>query len=225
MADLLYPKEVLAKYDRCPLMVPDVPPEEDGDGRKRHGKAAKAGKAKHHRMKAKSPMAAGKPAADKKALVKPAADAVQEEIVTNESEASSDLSHKYKVPRSRQALCRPLFYKCLRNAFASQTAAIEEERELKAELYEPMANHYVEKVIRRLARLVNGEELGGMVDSELEDLEVDDDFELQRRKMEVPSSYNDPSEYLSERSMLSKSTNAKFRLNFGASPIPGANEA
>jgi len=87
-----------------------------------------------------------------------------------------------------------------------------------------MANHYVEKVIRRLARLVNGEELGGMVDSELEDLEVDDDFELQRRKMEVPSSYNDPSEYLSERSILSKSTNAKFHLNFGSSPMPGANE-
>jgi len=84
-ADLLCPTEVLAKHDRCPLMVPDVPAEEDGDGRKRHGKAAKAGKSKHHRTKAKSPAAAGKPAADKKAPVKPAANAAQEEIMMTDN--------------------------------------------------------------------------------------------------------------------------------------------
>lgn len=55
----------MAKYERCPLMVPDVPPEEDDDARKRSGKGTKAGKSKHHRPKAKSSSVAGKSAADR----------------------------------------------------------------------------------------------------------------------------------------------------------------
>ena len=55
---------------------------------------------------------------------------------------------------------------------------VEEEVQRTAEVSEPLACHYVEKFLRRLARLLNGEELGAMVDSELEDLEVDADFEL-----------------------------------------------
>ena len=75
---------------------------------------------------------------------------------------------------------------------------------LREELAEPIASHYIDKVIKRLGRIQAGEQIGPMVDSELEDLEVDNDFELQRRKIEVPSSYNDASEYMSEKSILSQ---------------------
>ena len=61
---------------------------------------------------------------------------------------------------------------------AFQEDMVEEEVQRTAEVSEPLACHYVEKFLRRLARLLNGEELGAMVDSELEDLEVDADFEL-----------------------------------------------
>ena len=120
-----------------------------------------------------------------------------EEIHTNESEVSSDASHRYNVPRSRQAICRPLVQKCFQNVLDHQNALAEEDFWHRSELFEPLARHYVDRVLKRLRRLLDGEYLGGMVDSEFENLEVDDEFERQRQKMEVPSSYHDVSEYLS----------------------------
>jgi hypothetical protein len=45
---------------------------------------------------------------------------------------------------------------------------------------QPIASNYVDKVIRRVRRMLNGEVLGDMVESEIENLQVDQDFELQR---------------------------------------------
>ena len=104
LSEGLYSREVLAKFDKCPSLLPDAPPGEAGVRRK--GKSGKGSKSKHHRAKAKS---TGKSAADKKGPGKPTADAADEEVITEDSEAASDLSHEYKVPRSRQALCPPLF--------------------------------------------------------------------------------------------------------------------
>ena len=53
----------------------------------------------------------------------------------------------------------------------------------------PIANNYVEKVYGRIDRMLKGEFLGEMVDSDIENLQIDQDFENQRQQIEVMSSY------------------------------------
>ena len=57
----------------------------------------------------------------------------------------------------------------------------------KCEDHVPVAIHYVNKVFGRITRMMNGDELGSMIDSEYENLEIDDAFERHRHQMEVPS--------------------------------------
>ena len=42
----------------------------------------------------------------------------------------------------------------------------------------PLADWYINKVLNRVDRTLAGEHLGDLVESDLEDLEIDDDFEL-----------------------------------------------
>jgi len=44
----------------------------------------------------------------------------------------------------------------------------------------PVAVNYVDKVLGRVERMMNGEELGAMIESELEDLDIDLSFENRR---------------------------------------------
>ena len=62
-----------------------------------------------------------------------------------------------------------------------------EEKELVKEQSFPVARHYVDKVLGRLDRILEGESIGSMIESELENLQIDDDFEMMRHRIEVPS--------------------------------------
>ena len=50
--------------------------------------------------------------------------------------------------------------------------------------------------------MLNGEMLGSMIESELEDLEIDFDFEDQRRMMEIATTDNNRSDYRSNQLAL-----------------------
>ena len=58
------------------------------------------------------------------------------------------------------------------------------------EKYVPLADWYMTKVLNRVTRTLAGDHLGDLVESELEDLEIDNDFELQRNQVENVSSQN-----------------------------------
>jgi hypothetical protein len=42
---------------------------------------------------------------------------------------------------------------------------------------EPLARHYLNRVEKRMKRILNGEYIGAMIDSDEENLLVDEDFE------------------------------------------------
>jgi hypothetical protein len=55
----------------------------------------------------------------------------------------------------------------------------------------PLAEWYAIKVCGRVGRMLQGEYLGDMIESDLEDMEIDDDFEMQRHQVENVSSSHD----------------------------------
>ena len=57
-----------------------------------------------------------------------------------------------------------------------------------------LAIHYINKVEHRINRMIQGESIGSMIDSEFENLEIDESYERIRRKIEVPSSDEDQPE-------------------------------
>ena len=61
-----------------------------------------------------------------------------------------------------------------------QTTMHVENKELVHEKSHQVAEHYVDKLINRLGRLMEGESIGSMIDSELENLSVDKNFERMR---------------------------------------------
>jgi hypothetical protein len=54
-------------------------------------------------------------------------------------------------------------------------------------LHEPLATHYIEKVIRRVQIQLEGLEIGSMFETDYENVPVDEEFELLRQNLEVPS--------------------------------------
>ena len=63
----------------------------------------------------------------------------------------------------------------------------------------PIADWFINKLIGRVGRMMEGEDIGDMVDSELENLNIDLDFENARRMMEIATSDED------NRSLMQKS--------------------
>ena len=63
----------------------------------------------------------------------------------------------------------------------------QEEYDLKVEIMQPIAKWFIDKMIYRVERILDGEDLGPMVESDLENLEVDYDFENHRQNIEVAS--------------------------------------
>lgn len=68
--------------------------------------------------------------------------------------------------------------------------------ELKEEFYLvdvetclPVAERYIERVEKRIIRINNGSDIGPMIDSEYESLQIDSDFEKARQKIEIATSY------------------------------------
>jgi hypothetical protein len=53
----------------------------------------------------------------------------------------------------------------------------------------PIAIRFMNKVQSRVTRMANGEDVGPLVDSELEDLQIDFAFENQRHMMEIATSH------------------------------------
>jgi hypothetical protein len=110
------------------------------------------------------------------------------------SEQSSNLSYQYNRERSRQALCLGFGNRCFDMAIDFQNQMKEEEVRLEMLKHTPQAEWYVDKVWSRVGRMLGGEHLGDMVESELEDLAVDHAFELQRQRVEVASSQSETGE-------------------------------
>lgn len=76
---------------------------------------------------------------------------------------------------------------CINNIEEVYQQRLQEDYLLRDEINVPEAEWYVDKLEGRLERLLDGEELGGMVDSDFEDLLVDYEFENARQQIEVIS--------------------------------------
>ena len=76
---------------------------------------------------------------------------------------------------------------CINNIEEVYQQRLQEDYLLRDEINVPEAEWYVDKLEGRLERLLDGEELGGMVDSDFEDLLVDYEFENARKQIEVIS--------------------------------------
>lgn len=112
------------------------------------------------------------------------------------SELSSNLSYEYDRERSRQALCPVTAKACLENVLDHIGTLEDEEDLLTAQLSRPLAAHYLRRMYGRVDRTLAGEVLGDMVESELEDLQVDNSFEEIRGRVEGLSGAS--SDHLSE---------------------------
>lgn len=64
----------------------------------------------------------------------------------------------------------------------------DEDHKKELEIYRPLATHYIDRVCKRVDRILGGDQIGHMVDSDLEDLNVDAEFERIRQLIEVASS-------------------------------------
>ena len=104
------------------------------------------------------------------------------------SEISSCKSHQFNHTNSRTQYVKDLTKRIV-NQNLSRIANINlnEEIELNKELDVPIAEKFMNKIYARLPRLLAGEHLGPLVDSELENLEVDEKFEMHRQNIEICS--------------------------------------
>ena len=114
------------------------------------------------------------------------------------SELSSNLSHEYNRERSRQALCPPTARRCLQNVLNYLDHLEAEDHQLEAAQARPAAARYLDRMLGRVDRILGGEVLGDMVESELEDLQVDDSFEEIRGRVEGLSDSSSESNLLTE---------------------------
>jgi len=114
------------------------------------------------------------------------------------SELSSNLSHEYNRERSRQALCPPTARRCLQNVLNYLDHLEAEAHQLEAAQARPAAARYLDRMLGRVDRILGGEVLGDMVESELEDLQVDDSFEEIRGRVEGLSESSSESNLLTE---------------------------
>lgn len=74
--------------------------------------------------------------------------------------------------------------KCVENVL-NHIGYMEREEDLReGYISQPIVNHCMNKLLNRIDRTMDGEVLGDMVESDLEDLRVDDDFEEVRGRME-----------------------------------------
>jgi len=89
---------------------------------------------------------------------------------TDCSEISSNLSHEYARERSRQVICKMTFDNVLQNVCRYQKLEEEEEYDLRRHRVRPVAEWFINKLIGRVDRIMDGEMIGDMVDSELENL-------------------------------------------------------
>ena len=64
----------------------------------------------------------------------------------------------------------------------------DEDHKKELEIHRPLATHYIDRVCKRVDRILGGDQIGNMVDSDLEDLNVDAEFERIRQLIEVASS-------------------------------------
>lgn len=103
---------------------------------------------------------------------------------SGQSELSSNLSYQYARERSRQALCPLAARSCMQRVFDHWDELEDERIRLLHYTERPLAAHYVDKVLERLRRTLAGDVLGDMVESELEDLQVDHSFEELRERVE-----------------------------------------
>ena len=62
---------------------------------------------------------------------------------------------------------------------------VEERRRLQFSKYYELSEHYINRVYKRIERQLKGEDIGSMIDSDLEDLEIDVSFEILRGKLEA----------------------------------------
>lgn len=84
------------------------------------------------------------------------------------------------MPTSRQAVCGVVVGRCVRNVLRYEGQMHKENRELVKEKVGEVAEHYVDKVLGRIDRIMDGESIGSMIDSDLENLSVDKNFEIMR---------------------------------------------
>ena len=116
------------------------------------------------------------------------------------SELSSNKSYQFGRERSRQILNVGMGDKFFDIVIAHQNDLYDEQIRLQMERHIPLANWYMTKVLNRVDRIRAGEHLGDLVESELEDIEVDNDFELQRHQVENVSSFNNTEDDYTPRS-------------------------
>ena len=74
------------------------------------------------------------------------------------------------MPTSRQAISKQIMVNSMVNVLKHITETRNEEKELVKEQSFPVARHYVDKVLGRLDRILEGESIGSMIESELENL-------------------------------------------------------
>ena len=98
---------------------------------------------------------------------------------SEQSEISSNLSYEYARERSRCYICADIFKRCHENIYTFQNALQKEEYILKYNENVPLAGYYIDKVLGRVDLMLQGEYLGEMVDSDIENLLVDQAFEDQ----------------------------------------------
>lgn len=75
-------------------------------------------------------------------------------------------------------MCRGFGDRCFELVVAHEMQLFEDQTRLQMEKHLPLADWYISKVLNRVDRTLAGEHLGDLVESDLEDLEIDDDFEL-----------------------------------------------
>jgi len=80
----------------------------------------------------------------------------QADSLSEDSETGTDQSHKFGVPRSRQALVKPFVQGIVNFVLTHDTILEQEYLDCNREMYVPLANHYVEKVIRRIGLILGG---------------------------------------------------------------------
>ena len=91
----------------------------------------------------------------------------------------------------------------------------EDEFQLNTEINMYWAEYYLNKLNKRVERALEGEELGGMVESDLEGLEVDDQFENLRQRVESGSELGEDDAAFEKRFLRKFKDNFKQRFKIG----------
>lgn len=125
-----------------------------------------------------------------------------EVIVTTDSEALTDEEHKFKVKKGRVAIIKPLMTRIVGGIVNHISVLNVEQHKYYSELNGKVATHYVNKMLTRVSHLLQGEDIGSMLESEFENLAVDEEFEDLRHNLEVPSSLEDEDEEPDLRQMM-----------------------